>query len=967
MSAALRVHSPKLDEGAQTSRQDKKQYLRMKEQAKRVLDHLSQVTEPETMRHVHDAAAVAHESISKLARDNFHGGLKGLYKQYDVDRTGRIDYDDFCNSLFLTNTGIKKSEARLLASEMDKDKTGRLEYSCILDALKEVELASIEKVAQTAKNSADAAPFSSHAAPTTDSKKVKFVSQINSEFDDEKWMQKVERVDRSGASVPAISVSASTSSSTIPAITPQQTISFEEMHNPAYANMSQTPANFRTMPPPPPTAHSSLPLSAPQFKASLSSMLLPPPTEAEIMHSARGRGTYARAVLEDHICHTDGALAPANIPYRRMLQPHHNPNVESTEFSALITDGGMQGRRQSHSPYWTEDSTERQAGRRQFRNARRARASSAPARSLRSKQVGTHYSFFYGNSDDSVALAMSGQESNLSDAAMENYNSSSNVETRGEYQVLSEQSASDEAKTEAQEYREQDSLLNQPSSRYESQQHIDQRLRENAVLTQVGGRFNYLRHVLNATDIGRSGYLNLDEFKSAMARAGVKLPVREMSKVYSEYAKDLYASCSVGHQDGKALPIENFVDKMQELAHDPNKAALPGYNADDSRQTEERRIAKKVLHSLKRVADPMAVFKDLDMTNKGWIRPEQLRQGLTHIGAPLTEMEFKLILEKVDANHDGKIEMQEFDDMLHGALTSDTSSSNSKSASAAKHSHARYTDSYRNKIELGHEGESEFERFLDSKLHQKDRRKWTNLQYVLQNKSTEILTAFTSEDRPWMTGFTGAYGGADHVATKSSTTLREVPIESLTKALSNAGVPLGRDDAQLLVRKIVDSNSEGKISLEDFCKTVNLAVEFTPSSEGGRVGLSAPTDMTHDGGIFSSAKGSHHGDDTVASSMFRNGEEGNIWVKGNIKRKAQTTDPVLAQYPHKWLEMNHSATGDLWPTHPRGDTFYRGKLFVDPKVGGKAVASPTAKSMRRMHDRSKNDSSITHYMGDFSR
>jgi len=512
---------------------------------------------------------------------------------------------------------------------------------------------------------------------------------------------------------------------------------------------------------------------------------------------------------------------------------------------------------------------------------------------------------------------------------------------------------------------------------YESRAQMDSRLRENALLTQVGGRFNFLGHILRQKDQGRSGYVNFDEFKGAMHKAGVRLSDEQARGVYDEHSVSVDAS-KIGHSDGKALPILGFVDKMSALAQRPDKAALPGHKPEESRMTEERRIAKKVLHSLKRVADPMAVFKDLDISNKGWIRPEQLRSGLTHIGAPLTTNEFKILLEKVDANGDGKIEMHEFDALLHSSVA-DSSATQAKTEAAIAAS-SRYSSTYRHNFSLNHGNESEFDRFLDSRRHQQERKKWTHLQYSLQAKPEQVLSAFSSlpgggscSSRGHLPGFTGSTADLEKPESRDASTLRQLSIDDLGKALGNAGVALGTDDAQLLKAKLLArSSSEGGgqdlISLHDFCDAVSLCVNYSSTGASTRVAVTQPWATHEDGGIFCGAGVSHHGSDTVASSMFRRGEEGNIWVKGNCRRKAPVQHPELAESPHKWIEMKHGPTGDLWPTHPRGETFFRGSLEVNPKFCSRSVASPKAKSMRRMSSVThKNDSSIIEYMGDNDR
>ena len=1031
MGSALRAHSPSLNETKGTSKADNSKYQRMKAQAKKVLEHLSALSVPEETLHLHEAAERAQASVFKLASDSFHGGLKGLYSQYDVDRRGRIGYDDFCNSLLLSNAGVNRTDARRLASEMDKQKTGELDYTCILDALKEVEQTSRDQLLGAAAKKAappssggsdDAVVLAAAEAPRasaanadakrssspTETRRVKFFPSADADAteskgeDEERWMQRVITAEKHPVALsasatllnaPSLSSSSSSSSSEAtnntpppppPDSTSQPLVTFESLHNPAFVHVAVAPP----APPAPPAdpaapqapaarAPSSEPLSSSKFQASLSSMLLPPQSQQELSHTSRGRGQFSGAVLIDHIAHAEGALGPSVSTQRRILGPGkvHDHNIESDEFRDLVRDGTIQGRRASLSPYWTDmhpapgSAASAGGGTRRplVRTSRRMRSTSAPAQlSPKAKRQGTHYSYFYGNANDSVAEAMGQRaEGAASNEHSESEEADVDADVPDRVGASSSSSRLPSDETKAAE-----------SDTYESSKEIDSRLRENALLIQVGGRFNYLRHILRQGDDARSGFVNYGEFKTAMGKAGVRLSDTQARSLYDEHSEAVQHTSVIGHPDGKALSISSFVDNMHELAQRPEKSALPGHNPEESKQTEDRRIAKKVLHSLKRIADPMSVFKGLDVTKKGWIRPEQLRSGLSSIGASLTEFEFNQLLERIDTNKDDKIDIREFDAMLHETVA--TESKTQLATQAAIATNRRYNNTYRHNFALNHENETEYDRFLDSSNAQKDRKTWTHVQYALQGKPDKVLGAFISSsgapggDKGFMSGFTGAAADPEKFHTQDSSSLRRVKVDSLGEALANCGVLLGAEDRQLLQSKLAASHvvaSDGSVSLDDFCTVANLQVKYSSTGQSTRVGLSQPWETHDDGGIFSSVAASHHGSDTVASSFFRRGEDGNIWVRGNRRRKnPDALHPDLHEAPHKWLEMKHSATGDLWPTTPNGSTFLRGQLDAPHKIGSRSVASPKAKSMRRMSSSTyKNDSSFIEHMGDFDR
>lgn len=64
--------------------------------------------------------------------------LNKFYAQYDVQKNGKMSYKDFSDTLLAVSSGIRRDEAHILASQLDKKKTGSIEYKKILDALQDV-------------------------------------------------------------------------------------------------------------------------------------------------------------------------------------------------------------------------------------------------------------------------------------------------------------------------------------------------------------------------------------------------------------------------------------------------------------------------------------------------------------------------------------------------------------------------------------------------------------------------------------------------------------------------------------------------------------------------------------------------------------------------------------------------------------------------------------------------------------
>ena len=59
-------------------------------------------------------------------------------------------------------------------------------------------------------------------------------------------------------------------------------------------------------------------------------------------------------------------------------------------------------------------------------------------------------------------------------------------------------------------------------------------------------------------------------------------------------------------------------------------------------------------HSLERV------FAEIDEDKSGFIEPAELQQAFAKLGKPKTQKEIKIAVEKLDANGDGMISLDEF-------------------------------------------------------------------------------------------------------------------------------------------------------------------------------------------------------------------------------------------------------------------------------------------------------------------
>lgn len=114
---------------------------RMAEQAKRVLQHLSNLpgtqNEYPQPRGIGEVSNIAREKLESFKEKGMP--LDKMYSQYDVQRKGTVTYNEFSSSLIAASSGLQKHETDSLAKSLDRNKTGSIEYKSIMSALKQIE------------------------------------------------------------------------------------------------------------------------------------------------------------------------------------------------------------------------------------------------------------------------------------------------------------------------------------------------------------------------------------------------------------------------------------------------------------------------------------------------------------------------------------------------------------------------------------------------------------------------------------------------------------------------------------------------------------------------------------------------------------------------------------------------------------------------------------------------------------
>lgn len=462
------------------------------------------------------------------------------------------------------------------------------------------------------------------------------------------------------------------------------------------------------------------------------------------------------------------------------------------------------------------------------------------------------------------------------------------------------------------------------SRRSESEASVgDADIAENAIVSQFVGSIGGLKHRLSKNDLSRSGKLNYEEFRLALKGAGLAIADGHVLPLFRRHAAPtMHQHGHYGYTEGGSVDIDKFVSSLGSKASAPMFQHLSGSKAQASKDIEERRIMKKVVHATNKLSDPMLVFQQLEPRQKSYISAEQLKKGLNSVGASLDDREFQVLMNKVDLNHDGRIDIQEFQTMLHSDLhQQDRSAIMSRQADLKAHS--RYSDTFKSNELLHSHAQPEFAHIRDSKCVRDESYRWSKLKGYLQSKSDDLLAAFS------VPGSTAEPG----LLVESITT------DQLKHRLSKRGVYLNPDDEvrlEVQVRRATscpddtdaapDSQSPATnrgskssttapvVSITTFCDLLGMPVKTTKDERIGKESHSSqsitplytclvwfalslicvfilclleicdPRTVVEDGGTFAGSRNSLLSHPTFGTSYYISGEEMLPTAKGNTRR-----------------------------------------------------------------------------------
>jgi hypothetical protein len=155
--------------------------------------------------------------------------------------------------------------------------------------------------------------------------------------------------------------------------------------------------------------------------------------------------------------------------------------------------------------------------------------------------------------------------------------------------------------------------------------------------------------------------------------------------------------------------------------------------------SELTRAMKKILQATTTVTSSLELFNKLDTKSKGYLEPNELLDGLNSLGSNLSKNEFNLLLRKIDANHDGKIDIKDFDSVLHNEVNNEEKRRIDEKSRFLS-SHSRYSNTFKSNNVLKHHSQELFNKMTDTKEYRRDKLAWDKIKVTL--KITYLLFVY---------------------------------------------------------------------------------------------------------------------------------------------------------------------------------------------------------------------------------
>ena len=128
--------------------------------------------------------------------------------------------------------------------------------------------------------------------------------------------------------------------------------------------------------------------------------------------------------------------------------------------------------------------------------------------------------------------------------------------------------------------------------------------------------------------------------------------------------KEGYYIVGVGGKDVRASPYEEVI-RLLNLSKEKNEATVIRFHT-KPKTADIRSVLASIREKMETEAlSAQDVFRETDIDGGGTVSPDEFRQGITLFGFIATDPEFQALMDVLDANGDGEIELHEFEDAIN--------------------------------------------------------------------------------------------------------------------------------------------------------------------------------------------------------------------------------------------------------------------------------------------------------------
>jgi C-terminal processing protease CtpA/Prc len=125
-----------------------------------------------------------------------------------------------------------------------------------------------------------------------------------------------------------------------------------------------------------------------------------------------------------------------------------------------------------------------------------------------------------------------------------------------------------------------------------------------------------------------------------------------------------YYIVGVSGKDVRASPYEEVI-RLLNLSKEKNEHIVIRFHT-KPKTADVKGVLQAIREKMEREALSAAdVFREIDIDGGGTVSPDEFRQGITLFGFIATDPEFRALMDVLDANGDGEIELHEFEDAIN--------------------------------------------------------------------------------------------------------------------------------------------------------------------------------------------------------------------------------------------------------------------------------------------------------------